>query len=196
MKKLLLVLVMSVFALPAFAQLTQTERDFAISYLKATHNNIVETVKSLPEESFNYKPENGGWSVSNALEHILLTETAFFGMAQGTLANDETMSDQDLSGKDGVLIGMLANRGTKVKTAAPFEPSGKWDSKEKMLAELEKSRNNLVEFLKTTKADLRGHVTTIPIGEVDVYQIMLIMAAHSQRHTFQMQEVLAEMNSM
>lgn len=196
MKKLLLILVMSVFAIPAIAQLTETEREFAISYLKATHSNILETVKGLPDDAFNYKPKNGGWSVSNALEHILLTETAFFGMAQGTLANDESMSESDLSGKDGVLIGMLANRGTKVKTAAPFEPSGKWDTKEKMLEELERSRNELTEFLSSTDADLRGHVTTIPVGEVDVYQIILIVAAHSQRHTFQMQEVLAEMKSM
>ena len=182
--------------MPLMAQLSQTERDFAISYLKATHNNIVEVVKELPEESFNYKPKEGGWSVSNALEHIILTETAFFGMAQGTLANDESMSEKDMSGKDGILIGMLANRGTKVKTAAPFEPTGKWDTKEDMLAELEKSRNQLIDFLSSTDADLRGHVTTIPVGEVDVYQIILIISAHSQRHTFQMQEVLAELNAM
>lgn len=196
MKKILLVLGFGIITMPLMAQLSQTERDFAISYLKATHNNIVEVVKDLPEESFNYKPKEGGWSVSNALEHILLTETAFFGMAQGTLANDESMSEKDMSGKDGILIGMLANRGTKVKTAAPFEPTGKWDTKEDMLAELEKSRNQLIDFLSSTDADLRGHVTTIPVGEVDVYQIILIISAHSQRHTFQMQEVLAELNAM
>tara|TARA_R100000781_G_scaffold47637_2_gene32000 strand:- start:1177 stop:1767 length:591 start_codon:yes stop_codon:yes gene_type:complete len=196
MKKILLVLGFGIITMPLMAQLSQTERDFAISYLKATHNNIVEVVKELPEESFNYKPKEGGWSVSNALEHILLTETAFFGMAQGTLVNDESMSEKDMSGKDGILIGMLANRGTKVKTAAPFEPTGKWDTKEDMLAELEKSRNQLIDFLSSTDADLRGHVTTIPVGEVDVYQIILIISAHSQRHTFQMQEVLAELNAM
>lgn len=196
MKKILLVLGFGILTMPLMAQLSQTERDFAISYLKATHNNIVELVKDLPEKSFNYKPKEGGWSVSNTLEHILLTETAFFGMAQGTLSNHESMSEKDMSGKDGVLIGMLANRGTKVKTAAPFEPSGKWDTKAKMLAELEKSRNQLIEFLSSTDADLRGHITTIPVGEVDVYQIILIISAHSQRHTFQMQEVLSELNAM
>ncbi|HAH50838.1 MAG TPA: hypothetical protein DCL80_06050 [Balneola sp.] len=196
MKKILLVLGFGIITMPLMAQLSQTERDFAISYLKATHNNIVEVVKDLPEESFNYKPKEGGWSVSNALEHILLTETAFFGMAQGTLVNDESMSEKDMSGKDGILIGMLANRGTKVKTAAPFEPTGKWDTKEDMLAELEKSRNQLIDFLSSTDADLRGHVTTIPVGEVDVYQIILIISAHSQRHTFHVQEVLSELNAM
>ena len=182
--------------MPLTAQLTQMERDFAIKYLEATHATIVETVQNLPDESFNYKPKDGGWSVSDALEHILLTETAFFGMAQGTLANDEAQTEDDLSGKDGVLIGMLANRGTKVKTAAPFEPSGKWDSKDKMLAELEKSRAKLLEFLTSTNADLRGYAATLPLGEVDVYQIMLIISSHSQRHTFQMMEVLAEMKAM
>ncbi|MFY0698579.1 MAG: DinB family protein [Balneola sp.] len=196
MKKLLLIIGFGVLTMPLTAQLSQAEKDFAINYLETTHANIVEAVKDLPEESFNYKPEDGGWSVSNALEHILLTETAFFGMAQGTLANDETMSEKDLSAQDGVLIGMLANRGTKVKTAPPFEPSGKWSSKAEMLSELEKSRTKLVEFLSSTDADLRGHVTALPFGDADVYQIMLLVAAHSQRHTFQMQEVLAEMNAM
>jgi len=196
MKKLLLIIVLGVFTMPLTAQLTQMERDFAIKYLEATHATIVETVQNLPDESFNYKPKDGGWSVSDALEHILLTETAFFGMAQGTLANDEAQTEDDLSGKDGVLIGMLANRGTKVKTAAPFEPSGKWDSKDKMLAELEKSRAKLLEFLTSTNADLRGYAATLPLGEVDVYQIMLIISSHSQRHTFQMMEVLAEMKAM
>ncbi|MEO9885294.1 MAG: DinB family protein [Balneola sp.] len=196
MKKIILPLLIGIFAIPAMAQLSQAERDFAINYLEATHANIVETVQNLPKESFNYKPKNGGWSVSNALEHILLTETAFFGMAQGSLTNADAKTDEDFSSKDAVLIGMLANRGTKVQTAAPFEPSGKWDSKAKMLAELEKSRSQLVQFISSTDADLRGYSVTIPIGKVDVYQIMLIMSAHSQRHTFQMMEVLAEMKAM
>lgn len=196
MKKITLLLIIGFFSVPLMAQLTQAERDFAVDYLTSTHENIVTMVKGLPEESFNYKPENGGWSVSNALEHILLTEAAFWGMTQQTLSNADTKSDTDLSSKDAVLIGMLANRGTKVKTAAPFEPSGKWDSKDKMLAELEKSRTMLTDFLNTTDGDLRGHKMDIPIGKADLYQIMLIIAAHSQRHTFQMQEVLTEMKGM
>ncbi len=196
MKKLLILVVIGVFAIPTMAQLSQAERDFAINYLEATHANIVETVQNLPKESFNYKPKNGGWSVSNALEHILLTETAFFGMAQGTLTNADAKTDEDFSGKDGILIGMLANRGTKVQTAAPFEPSGKWDTKEKMLAELEKSRDKIIGFINSTDTDIRSYKTTLPFGEVDVYQLMLIMSAHSQRHTFQMMEVLAEMKTM
>lgn len=34
---------------------------------------------------------------------------------------------------------------------------------------------------------------TIPLGDVDAYQIYLLVAAHSQRHHSQMQEVLMEM---
>ncbi len=196
MKKVILLLLIALVSVPAIAQLSQGERDFAVKYLNATHNNIVETVKNLPDEAFNYKPENGGWSVANALEHILLTENTFYGMAQQTVANPENKTDADLSQKDGVIIGMLANRGTKVKTAAPFEPTGKWDSKQAMIDELEKSRNMLTKYLNSTDDKLRKHKASLPFGEVDMYQLMLIIAAHSQRHTAQMQEVLAEYNAM
>ncbi len=196
MKKLLLGFVFTLLTVSAFAQLSDSEREFAIDYLDATHQNIANMIAELPEESFNYKPEDGGWSVSNALEHILLTETAFFQMVQGTLQNPEAKTEKDLSGMDAVHIGRLANRGTKVKTAAPLEPSGKWDSKEAMLEELDASRTKLIDYLKSTNKDLRGHTTTIPVGEVDTYQIFLLIAAHSQRHTFQMREVLTEMEAI
>ncbi len=53
------------------------------------------------------------------------------------------------------------------------------------------------EFIRTTQLDLRNHFRIFPApGEVDMYQVLLVMAAHNQRHTSQMVEVLAEYNAM
>lgn len=195
MKKLLSTFILCFVALTVSAQLTNAEKEFAIKYLEATHNQIVETVSNLTEEQWSTQPENGGWSVANALEHILVTEATFFGMAQQTVASGEEYPSLDLSGMDGIYIGILANRGTKVKTAAPFEPTRKWDSRKAMLDELEASRKKLIDYINMDQ-NLRGYKAALPFGEVDIYQLFLIMSAHSQRHLFQMQEVLGELNAM
>ncbi|MEQ9308466.1 MAG: DinB family protein [Balneolaceae bacterium] len=195
MKKITSLIALSLFIVSATAQTSEADKEFVIKYLTATHQNIVNTVNELSDEAWNYIPEAGGWSVANALEHILVTEGAFTEMAQGTIAQAE-VTNTDLSGSDGMLIGNLANRGTKVTTAPQFEPSGRWDSKADMLDALEESRNNLIEFISFNDANFRNYKASLPFGEVDIVQLLLVISAHSQRHTFQMQEVLSEYAAM
>lgn len=180
----------------AFAQLSQSDVDFAVEYLNATHQNIANLVEPLSDEVWNHKPEDGGWSVANCLEHILITESAFFQMAQGYMSQSEADPDFHSSLSDGVLIGMIANRGTQVQTAEQFEPSGKWSTKQEMLDALDASRKKLINYLSDSEMNLRHHKANTPFGELDTYQVFLLVAGHSQRHTFQMQEVLAEMEGM
>ncbi|MTI88210.1 MAG: DinB family protein [Balneolaceae bacterium] len=194
MRKLLPMIFMLILSTSAMAQLSEADRDFAIRYLQATHNDINNLVSDLTEEQWDHKPEDGGWSVANCLEHILLTESAFLGMVQGTIQQSEANPSLDLSAIDGTLIGQFANRGTKVKTVDQFEPSGKWTTKQEMLDELERSRTKLIEYLKTTDDDLRKYKIALPGGQSDAYQIFLLISAHSQRHTFQMNEVLTELS--
>lgn len=189
MKKLFSTLALCLITFSLSAQLTDAEREFAVKYLKATHSQIVETVANLTEEQWSTQPKNGGWSVANALEHILVTEATFFGIAQQTVAADKEDPKLDLSGMDGIYIGVLANRGTKVQTATPFEPTGKWNSREAMLNELKTSRDKLIDYINMDH-NLRGYKASLPLGEVDIYQLFLVISAHSQRHLFQMQEVL------
>jgi len=47
--------------------------------------------------------------------------------------------------------------------------------------------------LKTTTG-LRDHVTDSPMGKLDGYEFVLLIAAHSERHTKQINEVKADPN--
>ena len=196
MKRIIAFCIVFLISVNATAQLNQSDRDFAVDYLNATHQNIVNLVEPLSDEAWNFTPEDGGWSVANCLEHILITESSFFQMAQGYMSQSEADPEFKSSVSDGVLIGMMANRGSRVQTAEQFEPSGKWSTKQEMLDALEASRTKLIDYLSTSETDLRDHKANTPFGELDTYQVFLLVAGHSQRHTFQMQEVLAEMEGM
>jgi hypothetical protein len=163
--------------------------------LKATQLEITKTVAALDEKAFNWKPADAGWSVSNCLEHILLTEAAFHGMVQGAVANNETNPEFDNSMADGVLIGGMTDRGFQATTSANFEPSGKWSTKAEMITALEESRTKLISYLEQTDDDLRHIIMNLPMAEVDAYQMYLMVGAHGQRHTSQMNEVIAEMKN-
>ena len=56
------------------------------------------------------------------------------------------------------------------------------------------SRKMLKEFVTTTNDDLRDHVVVLPFGSFDSYQMILFIAAHSNRHTQQIEEVKADPN--
>jgi len=193
MKKILSLLIVCMISITAAAQLSEADRTFAVNYLMATHQNIVETVSDLDDDAFNWKPADGGWSVANSFEHILTTEAAFHGMVQGGVANNDADPELDKAMADGMLLSMMSDRGTRVTTIPNFEPSGKWTTKAEMLSALEESRTMLAEYLQNTDDDLRHYKMEIPIGELDGYQIYLLIASHSYRHTSQMKEALAEM---
>ena len=56
------------------------------------------------------------------------------------------------------------------------------------------SRTRTIEFLQKT-ADLRGHAVDSPLGQkLDAFQWILFIAAHSERHTKQLNEVKADPN--
>jgi hypothetical protein len=56
------------------------------------------------------------------------------------------------------------------------------------------SRDSLITYVQTTKDDLRGHIAAMPFGKVDAYQLVLMISAHTNRHTQQLNEVKADPN--
>ena len=62
------------------------------------------------------------------------------------------------------------------------------------IASFSKDRDKLVEYVNNTNDDLRNHVNPLPVGVFDSYQMILFVAAHSNRHMQQMNEVKADPN--
>jgi hypothetical protein len=65
---------------------------------------------------------------------------------------------------------------------------------EEALESFKKNREKLIEYVKSTNDELRNHITTMPFGMVDSYQLILFTAAHTNRHTQQIIEVKADPN--
>lgn len=174
-------------------KLTDEERAMAVEEMTSSLNHLLSTVEGLSEAQLNFKSSPESWSIAECVEHITISEVTFSDMLKGILQTPADPANREkvkVSDKD--LIAMMKDRSNKVKTQTPFEPTGKFGSHDATLAEFEAKRARNVKYVKETEDDLRNRVQDFPFGTVDAYQVILFMAAHSERHILQMEEVMAD----
>ncbi len=190
----LLALVFASFT-TADTTLTDAERKSAIDYLNTTKENLLATVKGLSAAQLSFKATPESWSVAECVEHIAITESSLFGMMQGTLKDPANPSRRgEVKMTDDQVKGMISSRERKVKTQETMVPTNKFGSVDGSLKEFSSKRDATIEYVKTTKDDLRNHYAVMPFGTFDSYQVVLFLAGHSARHTAQAKEVIANAN--
>lgn len=178
------------------AGLTKKEKKIALNYLEQTRDDLQNTVGGLSEDQMNFKPAENRWSVKECLQHIAAAENGLWQWCEGTIkasANPEKRADIKVS--DDQLIKMISDRSVKATAPEELRPDkSPYVTALDALNGFKASREKLMKYVKSTKEDLRNHVAQAPFGAVDAYQLVLFIGAHSNRHTQQIAEVLADPN--
>ena len=175
-------------------ELTDAERKFAVDHLNQTRTDLIASVKGLSEAQLNFKPAPDRWSVLECVQHIAITSPAIFGFAQSAL---KTPNDSGFKSSftDEQFIKMMEDRSHKVQTAEQFKPvHSPYKTLDETLEAFNRGRDSVITYVQTTKDDLRGHIAVMPFGKADAYQVILMVSAHTNRHTQQLNEVKADPN--
>ena len=176
----------------ALAQgISEEERDFAKKYLMESGEQLLATTRQLTEEQLRFKPAPDQWSILECIAHIGIVEEIVWGNIQEALKTP--VSAEDIAQKfspDDMIIKRLESRKGKAKAPERLQP-GDLDGRtyEKVLEDFLFKRGRLLSFLESSEADLRAHLYGNPLGNLDLYQWMLFVSAHTVRHTLQIQEV-------
>ena len=175
-------------------EVTQAEKDRALQYLETTKKGVLEAMKGLSEAQWNFKPAPDRWSVAQVTEHIAAAED-FLRM----LAKEKVMlapageAGRDVSKTDETVMAMVPDRTHKAQAPEPLVPTNRFGSPEGSIKHFVASRVTTEDFLKST-AGMRDHVMESPMGKLDAYEFVLLVAAHSERHTKQINEVKSDPN--
>jgi len=198
MKKMLLFCLLPVlcssFSFVNSTEITAAERKFAVDHLNQTRTDLLNAVKGLSETQLNFKPAPDRWSVLECVQHITLSSQGLFGFEQQTL---KTPNDSNFKSgvKDEQFIAMVEDRSHKAQAPEPFKPvHSPYTNLEQTLKAFNGGRDSLITYVQTTNDDLRGHIAAMPFGKIDAYQIVLLISAHTNRHTQQLNEVKADPN--
>jgi DinB superfamily len=191
---LLLVLVCTPFA--AHAQsLTPVDREKAMSYLESTRQGVIDATAGLSPAQFNFKAAPDRWSIAECLEHIALAEDFIRGMiVDKVMKAPPRPAGEDVAAIDALVLAAVPDRSHKRKAPEPIVPTNHFGSPAASLQHFLDSRKTTEELLKNTP-DLRDHAIMGSVGKnMDGYEFILLIAAHSDRHTKQILEVKADPN--
>ena len=176
--------------------LTQNERDCAMSDFHATRKVFLDSVAGLSDAQWNFKPSAERWSIAECAEHIAVAEDAIFEVVQKMIASPAEPEKKGMvRGKDEAVLRMVPDRSSKFKAPEFLVPKKRWPDRETLVAHFKQSRDRNIAFLQTTQDDLRSHFLDHPaMKTLDAYQWMLLISAHSERHTSQIDEVKMDPN--
>jgi DinB superfamily len=183
------------FALTARAQeLTQAEKDKALGYLESTKQDVLDATKNLSPAQWNFKAAPDRWSIAECMEHIAAAEDYIRGSIESGVMKAPAVPGRDIAAIDAGIIANVPERSHKVQAPEAIKPTNRFGSPQASLDHFVESRATTENFLKTTTG-LRDHAADSPTGQKwDAYEFILLIAAHSERHTNQIKEVKADPN--
>ena len=175
-------------------EVTQAEKERALQYLETTKKGVLEATKGLSEAQWNFKAGPDRWSVAQVMEHIAAAEDFIRGaLKEKIMMAPAGEPGRDVKKADEAVLAMVPDRTNKIQAPEPLVPTNRFGSPEGSVKHFVESRATTEEFLKTTTG-LRDHVADSPMGKLDGYEFILLIAAHSERHTKQINEVKADPN--
>jgi uncharacterized damage-inducible protein DinB len=183
---------------PAVATpLTAQEREFALQQLQTTRDNFLKSIAGLSEKQWTFKPAPDRWSVAEVSEHIAVAESTILGLVQHRVMQSPATPDkrQLVKGKDQMILERMPDRSHKAQAPEILRPTGRWATEAELTKAFEDSRKTTMDYVRTTNDDLRDHFYDHQVfGTLDGYQWLLLLSAHSARHTEQIEEVKADPN--
>jgi DinB family protein len=184
-------------AMASAQDVSQADKDRALAYLESTKKGVVDATKGLSEAQWNFRAAPDRWSIAEVMEHLAAAEDMIRGMDQEQVMKSPAIAPRDpeeLKKIDANVLAQVPDRSHKIQAPDPLKPTNRFGSPAEAEKHFLESRVVTEEYLKTTP-DLRAHATDSPMGvKLDGYEWVLLIAAHSERHTKQILEVKADPN--
>lgn len=178
---------------PASSQtLSRGERDYAMSQLHATRKLFLDAIRGLSNEQWRFKPSPERWSIAECAEHVALTEDFLFTRVQALL---QTPAEPDRKPglEDAKVYELGIDRSRKAQASEPaILPKGRWGSPEEVAAYFRQRRDRTIAYVESTQDPLRAHFTGPAADALDAYQLLVMLAAHTERHVAQINEIKAD----
>ncbi len=170
--------------------LSSSDRDRGLSELHGTRKQTLDAVDGLTAAQWSFKQSPDRWSIAEVMEHLAITERALLGMTRKLASG--APSTEPTTVKDADVLKMLASRNQAVKAPEMLVPTGRFGSGAENLNQYRAARDETLNYLRGTNESLREFRTTMPVGKIDAYQLLLYISGHNTRHLAQIAEIKAD----
>lgn len=167
--------------------MTLLERQHLIAHLEMTGAWLPDEVSGLSPAQLQFRPAPGVWSILEVVEHITIANPIYwrqFHDAMRTPARQFTSRNTDEE-----ILWYGIDRTHREKAIPSEVAKGQLRDLGPALDSLNRLHQQMLEYVKTTDDDLRGHY--IERQRSDAYQWLLLISTHEQRHILQIREIKA-----
>jgi hypothetical protein len=173
--------------LPASAgALTAGERQRLLAHFEMTESWLVSETEGLSNAQLTFRMTPETWSIQDVTEHLAIAEPQYWQQVQDSLKQPIGYKSEST---DAAILWYGIDRTNRQTTGEARVPKGKYERAARSLAEFRKLRATMMEFARSTQEDLRAR--QLQGGNMDVYQWLLMISTHSQRHILQIREIKA-----
>jgi len=170
------------------APLTDRERQRLISHLDMSLSWLTDEVSGLSPDQLAFRRAPDAWTILEVMDHLVVVGPIYWQDLQSAL---KAPGGRTSPSTDADILWYGIDRTNREKAIPSEVPKGLRDLRSG-LDEHRKLHARLVEYIKSTKDDLRGHI--VERQRCDGYQWALLISTHEQRHILQIREIKADPN--
>ncbi len=179
------------------AELTPEERSAAVAELEASRRRLLAALDGLTGEEWSRRPAPDRWSIAECAEHVAAAElplARFF--ASGGRSEPSEEERREIRGKDDFVRRFLRDRSQRGEAPERIRPTGRFATREETIRTFEERRAANLAYVRETSEPLRDRYGAHPFaGMIDGYQWVLFLAAHTDRHAAQIEEIRSQLPS-
>jgi len=169
--------------------MSEHRREVVLGELQSTTDGFLATVAGLTPAQWAWVPAPGRWSVGLTAEHITVVLRGVGKLLSQKLLQMPLPATDDGRISDDRVVTLMFNRNQTIQAPEAVRPTGRWGSGEDCVAAFREARDGMMQWVAGNTEDLRRFGAPHPImGTLDGVQWLLFVAAHTERHTRQIQE--------
>ena len=159
-----------------------------IETLQKSRQDLHSAVEGIDEARARTRPSEGRWSVLECLEHVATAERRFLGRLENAGQLDAPIDPE----REQTVLAMVIDRNQRRQAPELVQPAGRFASLAEALADFDSTRAHVIRFAEARHSELRTLGAQHPVfGQVNGYELMLIIAGHACRHAAQIREARA-----
>ena len=173
------------------ATLTSEERSAAVAELEASRRRLLGALEGLTEDDWRSRSLADRWSIAECAEHITAAELPLPKFAAVSLTAEPSAEERrEIRGKDEYVRRFLRDRSQRGEAPERIRPKGRFATREDTVRAFEERRAANLAYVRETADPLRDRFAPHPFaGMIDGYQWVLFLAAHTDRHAEQIEEI-------